>query len=592
MSVTYEYMNGWTLKVASDGERQPMANFIAEITEETRYSDGENIVDTILTVIGHQMVLNETTQQLEQVNLDEVRVTADEFASMNWVMRAWGVKAVIWPGSGVKDNLRTAIQQRSTPKIKVVHRHTGWGELNGRRAYLHAGGAVTASGTIKSAEVSLPHELRFYDLSTSFKPTDGLKATLNLLELGPPETAWSMLAATIAPLFGPVDFGVHVSGRTGTFKSETASLWQSHYGAGMDARHLPASWSSTANALEAQAYIVKDATITIDDFVPHGSSWRQRQYQATAEKVLRAAGNQAGRARMTDVSSLQKVFWPRGMIISTGEDAPEGHSIRARLWILETTPGDIDPKALTKAQEQRPRYPATIVAITQQLARFENESKEVLELATKIRDANLDLGHTRTPSTYGRLVATTKWFCAFCRNQKVIDEAKFKKLLAVSEEALGRVAEQQQSFLESADPCDAFCLAVRQVLANGQGHFRTIQGGIPRNPESLGWSLKSDDGGVRTYFSHGVTLGWINWDKGEVYLEANNGVAVVKRVAGNEIPLSRMTLLKRLKDSGMLLRVDDQRQRNTVRITAENHPRQVIVMRASQVLDNEEVPAS
>ena len=44
----------------------------------------------------------------------------------------------------------------------------------------------------------------------------------------------------------------------GTFKTELAALAQQHYGAGLDARHLPGSWSSMGNSLEALAFAAKD----------------------------------------------------------------------------------------------------------------------------------------------------------------------------------------------------------------------------------------------------------------------------------------------------------------------------------------------
>jgi hypothetical protein len=44
-----------------------------------------------------------------------------------------------------------------------------------------------------------------------------------------------------------------------------------------------------------------------------------------------------------------------------------------------------------------------------------------------------------------------------------------------------------------------------------------------------------------------------------------------------------------LKDAGALCRTDEGRQRNTVRVTAENHPRQVLCLSLSTVLDLEEI---
>ena len=590
MSGIYEFSSGWTLMMAKDGERAPLANFIAEITDETHFSDGEKEIETVLTITGHQIKRDDNMEET-RIELPKVIVSTDNFPSMTWVMQSWGVSAVIWPGSGVRDNLRAAIQQNSHPKVLTVYRHTGWTKLqDGRTAYLHAGGAITSRGNDSSTEILLPPEMRLFDLCTDSKGPESIKATLRLLRVCNPFVSWSLLSGTIAPLFGPVDFGIHLSGRTGTFKSETISLWQSHYGSGMDARHLPASWASTANALEAQAYIAKNAVLAIDDFVPHGTSWMQRAYQATAEKVIRSAGNLSGRARLTDVSSLQRTFFPRGIIFSTGEDAPEGHSVRARLWLLDTAPGDTDPKKLTLSQADRSLFPGTIVSITQHLAGHPNEIKDYQSDSLSIRDANLELGHTRTPSAFGTLLAAARWFLAFSRNIGALPEKAAEKLAAEAADALATVAQRQTQYLESADPCDVFCQTIRQVLGSHSGHIRSMQGGIPRSPEVLGWTLKSDDGGIRSYMSHGPTIGWINWDKAELYIDSNLGMAVIKKTAGPEIAVSKQTLQKRLKDAGMLVRVDDQRQRNTIRVTADNHSRQVIALRTADVFETEEVP--
>ena len=42
--------------------------------------------------------------------------------------------------------------------------------------------------------------------------------------------------------------------------------------AGLDARHLPASWAATPNALEGLAFLAKDAVLVVDDFNPTGAA--------------------------------------------------------------------------------------------------------------------------------------------------------------------------------------------------------------------------------------------------------------------------------------------------------------------------------
>ncbi len=41
---------------------------------------------------------------------------------------------------------------------------------------------------------------------------------------------------------------------------------------------------------------------------------------------------------------------PRAFLLATGEEVPQGHSVRARLLIVELRPGDVDRAALTRSQ--------------------------------------------------------------------------------------------------------------------------------------------------------------------------------------------------------------------------------------------------
>src|SRR5262249_27567163 len=51
-------------------------------------------------------------------------------------------------------------------------------------------------------------------------------------------------------------------------------------------------------------------------------------------------GNQAGRLRMRADATLRPAKPPRGLVLSTGEDTPRGQSLRARLLVLEGSPGN------------------------------------------------------------------------------------------------------------------------------------------------------------------------------------------------------------------------------------------------------------
>lgn len=579
----YAEENFKTYKVEPDGERYMLANFTARIITEIRYVDDRSS-ETFLTITG-QIPSSQNPEESKPINLPPVTVDADKFPGMNWVMQAWGTRCVLQPGGGTKEELRTAIQLASTPETTTIYKHLGWTRINKELTYLHSKGGISKRGNDPKIQVALPAEMNRFDLSKPAPLAEAAAATIDLLGITAKNVTWPLLAATLAPVFGPVDFALHLTGRTGTFKSELMSLFQSHYGSDLDARHLPGSWSSTANALEAQAHIAKNAAFVVDDFVPSGTSWQVKSYQQTADKLIRAQGNQAGRARLNDTSSLQSTMYPRGCILSTGEDTPEGHSVRARMLILELSPGDIKPEDLTKAQANRKLYPGTTAALIQDLAKA---PIDIRPRAQALRDQNIEVGHSRTPAMLGHLEATAEAIIQWLAMRKIITSQQEAKMIAEAFSAIMDAGGQQQAYIEAADPCELFTAAIRNILGAKMAHLRTTPGNIPFTPDLLGWTTDNPESEHPSFRSHGPTIGWVDWDSDELFLDVTSGYAMVKKIAGPDLSLGKQTMFKRLKDAGAITRADDNRNRNTIRITAEHHTRQVIALRLSETLKLED----
>jgi hypothetical protein len=581
----YEEKDFRSYKVNDEGERFLIANFTARIVKETRIIDGRTS-ETFLTIEGWA---SNSVNPKQPIRLQPTEVTGTEFGGMGWVMNAWGVRAVISPGQGVREDLRMIIQINSNPERVDIYRQIGWVEIDKKMSYLHAGGAITTGGNDPTISVRLAQELSKFNLS-SFDPKktkEAFDASLAIVGVAPKRISWPVWCGMFSPIFGPVDFAIHITGRSGTFKSEFVSLIQSHYGSEMDARHLPGSWSSTPNALEAQAYYAANADFVVDDFVPTGTSWQIRAYQTGADKLIRGQGNQAGRARLTDTSGMQTTYFPRGMILSTGEDTPDGHSVRARMLIIEMTPGDIEPKNLSCAQKNRELFPTAMVDVIKTVA---GGGWSVEKEAQKIRDKNIKIGHTRTPPMLGRLIATGQIVLIMAQKKGYLTAEKCNALIEEMTTAVIEMGNDQARHLEASDPIEVFFGSLRQALAGGQGHLRTRSGGIPLSCTNLGWTEERSHGAIATYKSHGPCIGWIDWEEDELLLEADTGFAVVKKVSGAEIAITKMTMWKRLKDAGMIVRCDETRQRNTIRITAEGHQRSVISLAASTALDTTEKP--
>ena len=254
---------------------------------------------------------------------------------------------------------------------------------------------------------------------------------------------------------------------------------------------------------------------------------------------------------------------------------------------MESSPGDIKPAVLSKCQAQRKLYVAFIADLIRYLCK---NPIDITERAEQVRNQNIDIGHTRTPPMIGRLIAAGEAVFAWAIEQKYIAKKEADKLVREMTTAILKAGNNQQTYLETADPVEIFRAALRQVLGANQAHVRKLNGGIPRSPTMLGWTTENGYSDVPTFKSHGPCIGWIDWDSDELMIEVNTGYNAVKKVAGQELAITKQTLFKRMKDAGALTRTDEARQRNTIRVTAENHPRQVICLSIAAVMESNEVP--
>lgn len=563
-----------TSKNTKDG-LVPLANFHARITKQTTYNDGFS---------SHKVLTINATRMPSKEKLPEVEISAKDFPSMSWVTTHYGADAILFPGGNSRDEMRTAIMLYSKPEKLTIHTHTGWARLNEQAVYLSASGAINEAKLDKSVIVRLPAELTAYALP---EPNhNGLAMSFqNFVGRMIPSLGWPLLAFTFRPIFGKTDFCMHLCGKTGTFKSEIVSCMVAHYGPEFTARNLPGSWSSTANALEAQAYRIKDGLFCIDDFIPTGTSWQVRQQQKTADQIIRAAGNQAGRARMTDTSSLQTTFYPRGGIISTGEDVPEGHSIRARLIILQTAPNDLLASDLTEMQKSRTIYAQGTAAIIQHLAKHTQLFTTFNTESQKLRDRYLDLGHSRTPSAVGQLLATLQIVINFTVEKKHLTKQQGEEMIKRATDAILETARDQEHYLKESDPAQTFLTTLQNMLSSHLVHLRTREGGIPDNAATYGWTTEQQVDGVPSFKSHGKVIGWTDKPNNRILLDANLAYDMIKRHSKGEITITRPTLFRRIKEANLLTEYDSARQRNTIRVTCQALTRNVLSISMAKITE-------
>jgi hypothetical protein len=579
-----------------------LCNFDARIIEDLEHDDGAEKTRR-LAVEG---------TLADGAPLSRAEVPAEGFSRMDWVVTAWGTRAVVFAGLGTKDHLRAALQLLSGDvQRRTIFCHLGWRKVGESWFFLHAAGAIGPDGFTDGIPVSLPDALAGFALPPPLAVTcpgnacgplgeaaakeaaelrDAIRASLGLLRLGPDRVTFPLLAAVYRAVLGDTDFGIHLAGTTGNYKSEAAALAQQHFGPGMDARHLPMSWSSTGNALEGLAFVTKDCLVVADDFCPTGSTADVQRTHKDADRLFRGQGNRSGRQRMRADGSLRPHKPPRGLILSTGEDTPRGQSLRARLLVIEISPGDLGPQppdpnpTLTACQKDAAEglNAKALAGFVNWLApRYEDVRNRLRADVAKLRDQARGTGqHARTPGIVADLALGLHYLLDYAEAAGAISGAERADLWRRGWAALSEAAGAQATHLDAAEPAGLFMRLLSAALAGGYAHVADEHGNEPRDPQRWGWrpeEYNTGDGTGTRYKQQGVCVGWLAG--GELYLEPEASFAAVQRFARDQndsFAIAAHTLRRRLNEKGLLATTDKARGKLTVRKTLQGERRDVL----------------
>jgi hypothetical protein len=554
-----------------------LTNFTAKIVGEVIEDDG--VEESRLFEI--QAELNGRTSVCQ--------VPAQRFGSMNWPLEVLGAGAIVEPGLGLRDHARAAIQALSgDPPRYNVYRNIGWRRLDGGLwVYAHAGGAIGPNGPIP-VRVALEPALANFDLPIPPAADDQariVKASLEIISVAPDVITLPLLAALYRSVLCPADFSVHVVGHTGVGKTELVTLPQQHFGPNMDARHLPGSWSGTANALEELAFLAKDALLVCDDFAPGGTLNDIQRIHRDADRLLRGQGNAAGRRRMRADGSLRPPRPPRGLLLSTGEDVPRGQSLRARMWIIEVAAGDVQWSVLTRLQRLAADgvYASAMAAYICWIARNYTavQRRFAAEVLAARASTTFPSAHRRAPDIAAHLVVALHLWAEFAVEVQAISAAEADELVERTSIALAANAAPQNGYQDTDDPCVRFLELVASAMTSGKAHLTGPDGSVPETPHLWGW--RQDDRGSPIPTPN--RIGWVTPDG--IFLDPDASFAVVQKAAtemGEPIPLGPKTLGKRLRDR-KLTTTEAGRDRNTVRKTLEGARREVLHLLPGSLLD-------
>ena len=225
---------------------------------------------------------------------------------------------------------------------------------------------------------------------------------------------------------------------------------------------------------------------------------------------------------------------PRALILATGEQVPRGHSLRARMLILDLKPGEVDRVRLSECQRaaQQGQLAIAMGGFLKWVAgRYEAIQQHLRNRVQELRTSNATHGgHARLPTILADLRAGWEVCLQFAMEAGAItvtEQAEFRRRC---EHALNEIAPLQAQYHQASDPAARFVSLLRASLACGRAHVAERRGGVPEFPERWGWRKEA---GRRGWVPQGIRIGWLVGN--EVYLEPAASYQVAQQMAGCDL---------------------------------------------------------
>ncbi|MBN1658273.1 MAG: DUF927 domain-containing protein [Anaerolineae bacterium] len=462
---------------------------------------------------------------------------------------------------------------------ETVYEMTGWQEIGGKLCYLSPSGGIGMPEGVKvdlsnlEQGIGLTQDgLRIGGVADEGDAVfeAGVKALLSaVLHAFSPATMLIALAFTfLAPLmrWSPVPDrpALHFIGSTGSGKSTLLSLLQAFFGC---FRFL-LSWQSTGNHLEIAMSQTRDMIVTVDDLKMSTSD------RGVGVRLIQSYADRRGRGRATRSGELAQARFAGGLLVSAGEDIPEGEaSVAARSLFVTVKRGAMDVTHVSEAQRAAPalatvmgRYVAWLLAQGEEQVRaafkvrFFAHRSDYREILSGVGGVN-DAGRVATSCALIHTAAGFLWdFLASVG--AVTAEEKEEKMVHTQLELID-LAQSQARIMIQETYVQAFLSALRTLIETRDVYLVPVAEG--ENPPPLHTVSPP-----ASYPPGAKGIGWQRWD-GEIWLrpDAVMSLANVWLARQGRPAPSREGLYRQLDDAGVLARKSGDKSTYVTRIGGE-----------------------
>jgi hypothetical protein len=315
---------------------------------------------------------------------------------------------------------------------------------------------------------------------------------------------------------------------------------------------------------------------------PQSGPQRDGELHRVAERLFRATGNRQGRSRLEGNGRVTSGKPPRALVVATGEEVPSGRSIRARLLVVGVGPEEVDRLRLTECQQAacQGRLAESMGSFLGWMAgRYGELQQRRQARMVEIRSYGYGRAvHARLPAALAELQSAWELFVGFALEVCAINSTEGQELEARSIRALCQLATIQAIYQDTSDPALRFVALLRAALTCGRAHVADRNGRAPQEAAQWGW-LRRRTG----WMPQGVRIGWVSGI--DLFLEPRVSYQAAQDLAGDHRLPGEQSLRHRLRQCGLLAGVDEGRQMVQVRRTLEGSPKQVLHLKASDLVE-------
>jgi hypothetical protein len=354
----------------------------------------------------------------------EFRVPVKDWRDASWLDSLWPDVTFRKDRSGRSEVLSAVAAQSAQASEEFLLTATGWTEVAGQRAYVHAGGAITADGVVEVA-TDLPGALGALCLEPPSRDGDELRDDMAesvgwLFEDWLPRRVSVVLNGTVYRSILPCGTGLSAMlvGPPGGMKTAVSLIAAEHFAPSVNhtnRRYLSMSDSgATLRASQTVMHRAKDVALVVDDFPPRASNTDSRSGRDQSS-ICRAVYGRDTRERLDQDGSLKRgAPLPRCEMLTSAEYAPQDQGARERVLVVPFMGVDPPLEKIIAAQgeeraKSRSRFMAWLIRETAkvteaEVARWANERDGYW--AKALRDAGYS---PRTAEHVGKVLTGWAW---------------------------------------------------------------------------------------------------------------------------------------------------------------------------------------